>query len=112
MGVIVYFQIILAGIFLCLISSILCGKQQAVERSDLTEKKHEKRGIYDEGYGGFGHEYEEDHHVHHHHEKTIVDVKKVHVPVPHIKTVGVPHIKTIKYPGIKSFKCYENFQLL
>lgn len=58
-------------------SSVSCDKQPIA-----VEKKHEKRGIYDEGYGDFGgdfgHNFEEDHHhVHHHHEKTIYNVKKV-----------------------------------
>lgn len=75
-------QIVLAGVSLFLMSTVLCEKQQAEEKSDVGEKKHEKRGIFDEGYGDFGgdfgHSFEEDHHhVHHHHEKTIVDVKKV-----------------------------------
>lgn len=75
-------QIGLAGISLLLISSVLCEKKhQAEEKSEVDEKKHEKRGIFEEGYGhggDFGHSFEEDHHhVHHHHEKTIVDVKKV-----------------------------------
>lgn len=75
----------MAGISLCLVSSVLCEKQQGVaEKADDAEKKHDKRGIFDEGYGGFGGDfggYEEDHHHlhHHHHEKTIVDVKKVKV---------------------------------
>lgn len=66
-----------------MVSSVLCEKQQAAaEKVDDAEKKHDKRGIYDEGYGDFGGGgfggYEEDHHhLHHHHEKTIVDVKKV-----------------------------------
>lgn len=80
-------------------SSVLCEKQEAAadKKSDVaaeTDKKHEKRGIYGEGYGNYGghdfgghdfgghdfggHEIEQDHHhVHHHHEKTIVNVKKV-----------------------------------
>lgn len=69
-----------------MVSSVLCEKQKqaAAEKADVADKKHDKRGIFDEGYGGDGwhggdfHGYEEDHHhLHHHHEKTIVDVKKV-----------------------------------
>lgn len=65
-------------------SSVLCEKdvdKKTEVSDDKDQKKHDKRGIFDEGYGGygdFGHNFEEDHHhVHHHHEKTIVDVKKV-----------------------------------
>lgn len=65
-----------------MVSSVLCEKQSAAEKVDNAEKKHDKRGIFEEGYGDFGGGdfggYEEDHHhLHHHHEKTIVDVKKV-----------------------------------
>lgn len=76
-------------------SSVLCEKQEAAaakdgeKQVDGADKKHDKRGIWDEGYGGGdfgghdfgGHDFggHDDHHHHHHvhHEKTIVDVKKV-----------------------------------
>lgn len=71
-------------------TSVLCDKQEAEKKSAAGDKKHEKRGIWDEGYGGgdfgggggggggWGHDFEEDHHhTHHHVEKTIVNVKKV-----------------------------------
>lgn len=74
----------MAGISLCLVSNVW-GEEQKTTDNDA-QRKHGKRGIFDEGYGDFGgdfghdfgHNFEEDHHhVHHHHEKTIVDVKKV-----------------------------------
>lgn len=71
-------------------TSVLCDKQESEKKSSVGDKKHEKRGIWDEGYGGgdfgggggggggWGHDFEEDHHhTHHHVEKTIVNVKKV-----------------------------------
>lgn len=86
-------------------SSVLCEKQEAAaanandKKVDAADKKHDKRGIFEEGYGGGGdfgghdfgggygggyggghgggHDWEEDHHHHVHHEKTIVNVKKV-----------------------------------
>lgn len=77
-------------------SSVLCDKQKAAKTNDKNvddaDKKHEKRGIFGEGYGGgdygggdfgdfgghdFGGHDEHHHHSHVHHEKTIVDVKKV-----------------------------------
>lgn len=85
-------------------SSVLCEKQEAAaaeKKSEVTDKKHDKRGIYDEGYGdfgggGWGHDFEEDHHhLHHHHEKTIVNVKKVNVFVAleiFLESIFFPHI--------------------
>lgn len=79
-------------------SSVLCEKQEAAAANAndkkvdaAADKKHDKRGIYEEGYGGGdfgghdfgggygggGHDFGDDHHHHHHHEKTIVNVKKV-----------------------------------
>lgn len=85
-------------------TSVLCEKQEAPAAANANEKqtdaatadkKHDKRGIYEEGYGGGdfgghdfggqygghfgGHDFEDDHHHHQHvhHEKTIVNVKKV-----------------------------------
>lgn len=92
-------------------TSVLCEKQEAAANAnekqvDTADKKHDKRGIYEEGYGGgdfgghgdfgggyggghgdfgggygghdFGGHDDHHHHDHHvHHEKTIVNVKKV-----------------------------------
>lgn len=65
-------------------TGVLCKKDADKDTKvseDAIQKKHDKRGIFEEGYGDFGgfdHGFEEDHHhVHTHHEKTIVDVKKV-----------------------------------
>lgn len=78
-------------------SSVLCDKQEAASANEkkvdaaTADKKHSKRGIYGEGYGGGdfgghdfgggdfgGHDFDDHHHHHHvHHEKTIVNVKKV-----------------------------------
>lgn len=81
-------------------TSVLCEKEEAKaaananeKQADAADKKHDKRGIYDEGYGGGdfgghdfgGHDFgghfggHDEHHDHHHvhHEKTIVNVKKV-----------------------------------
>lgn len=92
-------------------TTAFCEKEKsaAEEKSDLegADKKQEKRGVWDEGYGfggdyghghGHGHGWEEDHHVHHHHEKTIIDVKKIPVHYPVEKHVPVPVHKTVHYP--------------
>lgn len=52
----------------------------------LTDKKQEKRGIHE--YGNW----------HGHEEKTLTIVKKIPVPVPHVRTVHVPHYKETHYP--------------
>lgn len=70
------------------------GETVAVEDSNgeeskaeaLTEKKQEKRGIHE--YGNW----------HGTEEKTLTIVKKIPVPVPHVKTVHVPHVKEVHVP--------------
>lgn len=66
-------------------------KADESQAEGLVDKKQEKRGIYDFG----------DWHSHHepiHEEKTLTIVKKIPVPVTHVKTVHVPHVKEVHVP--------------
>lgn len=65
-------------------------------KAESTDNKQQKRGIHDFGdwsSGGHG-----GHGGHHHTEKTLTIVKKIPVPVPHVKTVHVPHYKEVHVP--------------
>jgi hypothetical protein len=66
-------------------------KADESQAEGLVDKKQEKRGIYDFG----------DWHSHHEpiqEEKTLTIVKKIPVPVTHVKTVHVPHVKEVHVP--------------
>lgn len=72
-------------------------EETKAEDSKDGEKNHEKRGIHEYG------DYHSSHDSHHHHhpikeEKTLTVVKKVPVPVPHVKYVHVPHVKEVHVP--------------
>jgi hypothetical protein len=74
------------------------SKVEETKADESTDKKQEKRGIHDFGdhhgwsSGGSSHGHG------HHEEKTLTIVKKIPVPVPHVKEVHVPHVKEVHVP--------------
>jgi len=65
--------------------------EETQAEESLVDKKQDKRGIHEYG------DWSGSHHGHHE-EKTLTIVKKIPVPVAHVKTVHVPHIKEVHVP--------------
>lgn len=107
--------------FLGIASLLLLGasaeEKSKEEKKPVEEasKKQDKRGLFEHDFGhDFGgshsysthdfsgheinhHQFEPIHHGHHE-EKTLTVVKKIPVPVPHVKTIHVPHYKEVHVP--------------